>query len=257
MKIIQIGSDLMSSEYIPPIITASFALLAAIGAQFLAHYLQNKRIDQEKNNKVYQELIFPFLSEILIFYEIETSFRKGHHIEKKIDAKDFVERISKKIQYSDMKLLARYNELIKSEHFYDAKGDIREIYTLKFFYEYLSYSLEIMEKNKFKEIELFKQIDITRKQYGIWILISEDIGYQSAIEVMSFDFLIPEEFYLNSLLNNLNELISSESKTSSTTNRHRLLKCLVNKITRENKTDQTSGAIAELNAILQGSNSSL
>lgn len=234
----------MSSEYIPAIITASFALLTAVGAQFLAHYLQNKRIYKENDNRAFQELIFPFLPEILLFYETETDFRRGHDVEKNIDVKDLVERISTRIQFSNMELLSRYNELIKSEYFYDAKGDVKEIQTLRFFYAYLSYSLEVLNKKSLKEEELVKQLDIVRKKYGIWILVSEEIGYESSIEVMSLDFLISNNFYYNSHQDNLNELVYKVGRTSCTKKGYKFLESLLEVIAKDD--NQKVGSIGEL-----------
>lgn len=170
------------------------ALFVAVGAQFLSHYLQSQRIKKEEYNSIYQELVFPFLPEVLIYYETHTNFRKGHDVTKDLNADELIENIRKKSQLGNIKLLIRYNELIKTDYFYDGRGDAKNIGVLKFFYEYLSDVLMILKRMK-KDNDLTKSVEMIHKKYGIWILVSEEMGYEDATNVMSYDFLLDDNFY--------------------------------------------------------------
>lgn len=214
------------------------ALFAAVGAQFLSHYLQSRRIKKEEYNSIYQELVFPFLPEVLIYYETHTNFRKGHDVTKDLNADELIESIRKKSQLGNIKLLIRYNELIKTDYFYDGRGDAKNIGVLRFFYEYLSDVLMILKRMK-KDNDLTKSVEMIHKKYGIWILVSEEMGYEDATNVMSYDFLLDDNFYKEISQRKLNSLIadSTESTESHSKNRKIILKILLNEFSKNGELD--------------------
>lgn len=204
-----------------------------MGAQLLSHYLQSKRIKKEKYTLIYQELVFPFLPEVLIYYETQTDFRKGHDVIKNVNVEELINSIRKKIQFGNIKLLIQYNELIKANYFYDARGDMKEINTLKFFYEYLSDVVLILKRMK-KDDNLTKSVELTLKKYGIWILVSGEIGYEDATNLMTYDFLINSNFYEEIPKKSLDSLVA-ESEDFPSNKRENILSRLVEAFYKENE----------------------
>ena len=130
------GRIVLSEEYIPAIITASVALFAAVLAQFIGHILNKKRQDNIFNMEVYQNFIAPYLSDVFLYYETETNFRKGHDVEKNINIEGLIDRISMQKQYGDVKLLQCFFDMKVPEYFFDGRGGTkkRSIIYLIFWY---------------------------------------------------------------------------------------------------------------------------
>lgn len=190
-------------NFIPAIITASVALIAATGAQILSHILTARRSRREKERDIYQEFIFPFLSKVLLYYSTETNFRKLHDIEKAVDLDNLINDISSKVSYGNLKLLSCQYEIEKTDHFFDGRGGSKERNVLRFLFWFLDYCYEVI--SNMKDVEdnvhekMLKEIIEKQKLYGIWILVSEEyhLPYSDdVIEFMKYDFfyfdLIPE-----------------------------------------------------------------
>lgn len=191
----------MTGEYILSIITASVALLAATGAQILAHILTSKRAKKERERTIYQEFIFPFFSKVLLFYDTETHYRKGHDVEKEIDVYDLVDSIAEKVRFGNLKLLSCFYEIEKTDYFFDGRGGTKERNVLRFLFWYLDNSYLVI--NNMIDIEediqkkMLAEIKKTQKLYGIWILISEEYHFTYSEDVI--DFMRHDFYYLDLL----------------------------------------------------------
>lgn len=200
----------MNEAYIPAIITASVALIAAAGAQFLSHYLNKRREDKKENNEIYQEFIYPFLPEVLLYYVTETDFMKGKDLEKEVDLQNLLERISQKVSYGNTKLLSSYYQIKKMEHFSDGRGYTRERNILRFMFWYLDYAFAILNQKKSKEEKLVDEVKRIQKLYGLWAIIAEEVEYNLASELMMYDFNFNQDFFLNLDMKTLRELVDIE-----------------------------------------------
>lgn len=190
-------------SYIPAVITASVALIAATGAQILSHILSARRSVRENERSIYQEFIFPFLSKVLLYYSTETNFRKAHDVEKEVDLDKLVKDISGKVSYGNLKLLSCQYEIEKTIHFFDGRGGSEERNTLRFLFWFLDYCYQVI--SNMKDVEdyvrenMLREIRRNQKLYGIWILVAEEYHTpysHDAIEFMKYDFfyydLLPE-----------------------------------------------------------------
>ncbi|EID42874.1 hypothetical protein [Parageobacillus thermoglucosidasius] len=232
----------MNEAYIPAIITASVALIAATGAQILAHILSNKRSKNEKKDKVYQEFIYPFLPYVLLYYNTETNFRKGHDVEKEVDIERLLDRISEKVSYGNMKLLSCYYNIIKFDHFFDGRGYSKEINILRFMFWYLDYAISILSKKKPIEQELILEVKKVQRLYGIWILIAQEIDFPLAIEIMKYDFYLNEKFLSELDIELLRNLVDYDSPLHDC--RANLLKIIIQEL--KSKIDYEIDALEEL-----------
>ncbi|WP_117017098.1 hypothetical protein [Aeribacillus pallidus] len=218
----------MNEAYIPAIITASVALIAATGAQILNHILSINRSKKERNDEIYQEFIFPFLSEVLLYYSTETSFRKDHDVEKEVDIDSLLSRISEKASYGNMKLLSCYYNIIKSDYFFDARGYSKERETLRFMFWYLDYVRGIISKKNPIDEDVLTEVKKIQKLYGIWILTAEEIEFPLSIEFMKYDVFLDNNFLFELDINLLKELVDCNSFLNE--RRANLLKIIIKEI---------------------------
>lgn len=201
----------MNEAYIPAIITASVALLAATGAQFLSHYLNIKREKKKNENEIYQEFIYPFLPEVLLYYDTETNFRKGHDVEQEVNLQDLLIRISQKVSYGNLKLLSAFYQIKKTDHFFDGRGYSKERNILRFMFWYLNYAIEILkEKQKKEKSDLLLEVERVQKLYGLWILLAEEMDFPLATELMKYDFYFYQSFLQEIDVDILREIIEIE-----------------------------------------------
>ncbi|MGG3662535.1 hypothetical protein [Bacillus gobiensis] len=169
-------------EYIPAIITASVALIAAVGAQFLNNFLTYKRENKKYLREVYEKFISEYFMDVLLYIDVETDPRKGHDIEEQIDINKVINSMMNKMHYADRNLQGVYFDFKTRNHFYDPKGDIKEILGIKICYYFLAYSNFIMKKLKIKFDKGLKfRLNYNLKAYGYWHLLSELYGYENRL----------------------------------------------------------------------------
>lgn len=219
----------MNEDYIPAIITASVALIVTIGAQFLSHWLTKYREAKKDRDAIYQEFIYPILPQVLLYYDTETNFRKGHDVEKEIDVEILLEKISNKVSFGNMKLLSAYYDIKKSKHFFDGRGYGEERNTLRFMFWYLDYTLEILNKKKPKTEDLLSEIKTTQKLYGIWFLLSEVSEFNLATEAMMFDFYLSNNILQDIRIENIKELVELSSDSGLYKRREEFVKLIIEK----------------------------
>lgn len=215
----------MNEQFIPAIITASVALLAAIGAQLLSHYLNSRRENKKYDNEVYQEFIYPFIPEVLFYYHTETHFRKGHDVEQEVNIHELLEKVSKKVSYGNMKLLTYFYETKKYDFFFDGRGWSKERNMLKFLFFYLDYSVQILKNRKQREQLMIDEVIKVQKLYGIWLIFAEEMEFDIASDFMRYDFLLRDCFLSEISTKNLRTLV--EDDTFENSNKIDFLKSVV------------------------------
>jgi hypothetical protein len=222
------------NSYIPAIITASVALIAAVGAQFLSHILTARREKIKDNKTIYQEYISPFLNEVLFYFETETDWRKGHDVERTIDGDGLVEQLSDKIKYGDPNLLNSIYKYTSSITFFDGRGEAKNINKLKTFFWYLNYSSQIIQNLKLENRELIEKINYTSKMYGIWAILTDLYGFYSATKFLSWKWAWEYKDFLNSLpMENLRNIINRDTGYKYLTNE--LLESMKREMVRSNE----------------------
>lgn len=226
---------LVNEDYIPAIITASVALVVAVGAQFLSHWLTKCREAKVNRDAIYQEFIYPILPEVLLYYDTETDFRKGHDVEREVDIEGLLNRISQKVSFGNMKLLSAYYKIKKKDHFFDGRGFGRERNTLRFMFWYLDYSLEILNKREPRIEEFISNVKKTQKLYGLWFLLAEESEFPQATSAMKFDFYLSNDFFQEISIEYLKELIDLDAGPGSYNRRSDFVKYIIEKWRSEAK----------------------
>lgn len=166
------------SSYTPAIITASVALIAAILAQVLSHYLNIRRenINAAKSN--YQELIAPILLEVFAYIDIETNYRKGHDVEGEVDKDKLISHIENNIKYGSSNLINALEETKKHQYYFDGRGldaDIQHYYLFFFFLDDLL-ELHRKSKNKILNKNLKERVIYYQLMYGLWFSIANSLA---------------------------------------------------------------------------------
>ncbi|MGR6338162.1 hypothetical protein ACU5CE_09935 [Priestia megaterium] len=175
------------------------AFIGAVIAQVLSHVFSIVRENNTYNKKVYQEFIYPFVTDVVLFYKTETNFRKGHDVEKEIDLEKLIEDMSEKISYGNMKLMSAIYHYQSSSHFFDGRGGTQERERLKVFFWYLDYTVYILNKLPKKDNEMIEEIINVQKHYAIWYLVFEKLDvYEETVEFMQYDFYFPK-WYMDKL----------------------------------------------------------
>lgn len=235
----------MNGAYIPAIITASVALIAATAAQFLSHLFHAKRERKNRENDIYQEFIYPFIPEVLLYYDTST-YRKGHDIETEVVLENLLERISQKVSYGNMKLLLYSYETKKWDYLFDGRGWSKNRNMLKFIFWYLDYSVEILKNKKPVEETLLSEIIQVQKYYGIWALVSEEIDYDLSVRFMSSDYLF-QKVVENIEMKGLRHLVDSNEIVN--VQRAHVLKKVIMELQEQKETANIHG-LNELKAVI-------
>lgn len=233
---------------VPAIITASVALIAAVSAQFLSHCLNDLREKRKRMNDIYQEFIYPFIPEVLLYCNTETNLKKGHDVEKEVDLNDLLKRISGKVSYGNIKLLSCYYQIKKTDHFFDGRGGSKERNMLRFMFWYLDYAVEILEQKKPAEEKILSEIVQVQKLYGIWVLVAEEIEFDLSIEFMKYDFYLSKYFISQIEMSSLRNLVANEK--SSNYIKAKFLKEIIQELER-NKEGDTIPGLEELNSLIE------
>ncbi len=234
----------MNEAYIPAIITASVALLAAVGAQYLSHHFNNQRENKKRQDEIYQEFIYPFVSDVLFFYETSTAFREDH-IDQKVDVNKLLNNISEKVSYGNMRLLSSYYEINKMNYYADYRGWSKESNTLVFLFWYLDYVIEILQQKNPKKDSMYKNIIRTQKLYAIWYLVADEIGYPLSIEFMKYDFYLYENFLPEIEIKVLRDLVNS-NRVNYRQRRFNFLKMVIREFERKEENDHSYPGLQEL-----------
>jgi hypothetical protein len=199
------------TSYVPAIITASVALIAAVGAQFISHYLTAKREKSKDYKTIYQEFISPTLSDVLFYFVTETDWRKGHDVEKTIDSENVMERISKKISYGDSNLINALYSYTSFITFFDGRGEAKNTSILNTFFWYLNYASFIINNLKNVNKEILERVTYTQKMYGLWTILSDSFGFSTATNILSWKWAWEHIEFLNSQpIENLKQILNND-----------------------------------------------
>ncbi|PGZ95180.1 hypothetical protein COE51_21365 [Bacillus pseudomycoides] len=168
--------------YIPAIITASVALIAAVAAQFLNNWLTYRREEKKYLKEVYENFISEFFIDILTFVHIETLPRKGHDAKGEIDISTVIDNMFKKVHYGNEHLQSLHLEYKTLLYMEDFRGDTEKIAQLKICYYFLLYSKNIFQELDFKlESNVEFQLLHNTKILAYLYVYSEERDYEEAI----------------------------------------------------------------------------
>jgi hypothetical protein len=96
------------------VIAAAVSLAVAILTQVVAHSLTQRRETQKFYNEVYQKLLAPVISDVFLYIDLVTNFRRGlgSSPEKELAVKDqAIEAIKPNLMYGSPKLITAYHQI--------------------------------------------------------------------------------------------------------------------------------------------------
>lgn len=205
-------SDYIPTSYIPAIITASVALIAAVLAQVLNNWLTYKRENKNYLKEVYGNFISKFFADIITFVHVNSTPGRGHETKGEVDISAVLEEMFKVVHYGDRHIQALHLEYNTWRYMEDNKGDSEAILQLKICYHFLLYSKTIFNKIDFPlELTTIHTLNYSIKAYGYLYICSEIKGFEEAVN----DLTSIEMFGLGSLSNlsiwQIHELVTSDN----------------------------------------------
>ncbi|RAS75226.1 hypothetical protein [Priestia endophytica] len=189
------------------------AFVGAVIAQVLSHWFSVRREKSKSNKEIYQEFVYPFLTEVILFYETETDFRRGHDVEKEIPISGVIEKMSKKISYGNTKLMSAFHSYKSSSYFFDGRGYGQERELIKLLFWYLDCVVNVLNKLPKKDKETIHKVKDIQKHYGIWYLVFEKLdSYEDAVKFMQLKDSFPKCYMKNLSIDDLHWIIDSNPK---------------------------------------------
>lgn len=205
-------SDYIPASYIPAIITASVALIAAVLAQVLNNWLTHRRESKKYLKEVYGNFISKFFADIITYAYVNATPGKGHETKGEVDISAVLEEMFKLIHYGDKHLQALHLEYNTWRYMEDNKGDMKEIIQFKICYYFLLYSKEILGKINFPlEATIYHTLNHSIKEFGYLYVCANLKGINETInDITSIRF-----FGLVSLKNlslkQIHEVVTSDN----------------------------------------------
>ncbi|MED4634998.1 hypothetical protein P9443_19180 [Peribacillus frigoritolerans] len=175
-------SEFIPDEYIPAIITASVALLAAIGAQFLNSWLTYRRENKKYKKEVYEKFISEHLMDILAYPRALTRVMSEKDIKKEVNISIIIDDMFKKVHYGDERLQSAFLNYKTIKYYTENNwAEIEKSSQFRILYYFLLYSNEIFEKIGFKlDTDVKSQLKSTIKEYAFLYIYTEKLGYEEA-----------------------------------------------------------------------------
>ncbi|MGG3572849.1 hypothetical protein ABES80_10240 [Bacillus gobiensis] len=117
-------------EYIPAIITASVALIAAVGAQFLNNYFTHRRENKNYLKEVYDNIYSKNLVLIMQYFNVKFTYKGYHDRKDGIDVEEILQKVinnlEEKTEYLSPKNLFLLEKIKREEYMYDGFGNTLE-----------------------------------------------------------------------------------------------------------------------------------
>ncbi|MGG1348452.1 hypothetical protein ABE197_17510 [Bacillus subtilis] len=176
----------------PAVLTATTTLIGAfIGAcvaQFFSHRLTLKRERKHNQRVIYNELYAPILTEIYLYYDYVTAFRKDLftkevNVDKMMN--EICDHIGKNLKYASPRIINAYNTLARFDYMEDLSGVGRERSKYELIVEVLNELIKIApyDKKNIKEISKYRTCYYLLQIFGFIFY-----EYGKAELFLSYDF---------------------------------------------------------------------
>lgn len=196
---------------------AVIVLIASILPQGFAYiYIRRKEKIQEYKN-INQELILPYLNDVILFIEKETDYLHGSEI--RINPDKIISNIQGRIGFGDSRLINALYRYRNSISYFNGKGEAKNIATYEVFYFFLEHAYDCLVKSRYKDDFLIDLILKNQKIYGIAFVLTTLIGREEALKILSHKTLWTSKFLdkisfglLEDLIKNYNHSKMEEHK---------------------------------------------
>ncbi|GLY12677.1 hypothetical protein [Pseudobacillus badius] len=203
-------SNYIPETYIPATITASVALIAAVGAQFVNNWLTHRRENKKYLRAVYEEFISEFFADVITYAYASSSSGKGYNIKEEVDISSVLNNMFKKVHYGDKDLQSLHLEYKTWKYMDDVRADTEVIIQLKICYFFLLYCRKV-----FKKIGFDLKSDATHalfyniKLFAYLYICSESRDYEKAVNSMNTITMFKVSILENYSLRYLHKLVMS------------------------------------------------
>lgn len=193
------------------ILSATIAFIAAMVAQGVSHRFTLKREKKKYNKEILQEFILPYFSDVILYIETETAFRKGHDVEAGIQPDKIIKSLSEKVSYANKDVLTALIEYRNSITYFDGRGEAKNLAVLRVFYLFLDYSKEVLRESEFADQNLFEKIEKNMKLYGLSYILTDSIGWENTVNVLIYKWVWGHNFYDKVQLHILKEVVNEKN----------------------------------------------
>lgn len=184
------------SNYIPAIITASVALIAAVGAQFLNNGLTLAREKINYNKLIHKELISKHLSSLIKNAYV---YNNPYDEDQKFPfptLKEVVVSMEKDLQYFNPQLQIQYSYYSVNGFIEGASEEIEKRLEFEIAFYFLIYAIEVFESAKIKTNENYLGLlEHVATRYAYLAIGTEVQGYSRSRD----NLIALNRFFLNSL----------------------------------------------------------
>jgi hypothetical protein len=174
-------SDYIPESYIPATITASVAIIAAVGAQLLNNYLTHRRENKKYLKEVYEKFISEFFTDVITYAHISSLPRRAHDTKGEVEISSVLDDMFNKVHYGNKHLQSLHLQYKTLNYMEDFRGDAEVITHLKICYFFLLYCKEIFKKIGFKlEPNVKGQLLFDIRLFSYLYIYSETRDYDEA-----------------------------------------------------------------------------
>lgn len=191
----------MDITYIPAIITASIALLAAILAQSLNNYFTIRRENQKYYREIYEKLISKRMHKFLEYSYLYNSPFDDEYLVKK-DLSVIILDMEDSLHYlnGELQMLHSYYKI--NRYLDDANENIEKELQFQIAFFYIRYSMEIFRKSKIKIDDRYKALLTEAARRYAFLCISTrienyEIARNNLISLNRFSLHLLSEYSLD------------------------------------------------------------
>ncbi|WP_025783340.1 hypothetical protein [Sporosarcina sp. D27] len=196
-------------SYIPAIITASVAFLAAIIAQVVNNYFVISRDNKNYHKQIHSNLISNYLANILRnIYLYNKPFDEKNNIFP--DLHNTILLMEKDLKYFNPKLQSRYSIYTVNRFLSDANSNIEKRLEFEIAFYFLQYAKEIFIKSNIQtEEDFIEMLNYAAKNFAYLAICTELEGYNIAknnlISINQFSIDVLEVYTIEELSNIMND----------------------------------------------------
>ncbi|AMM93857.1 hypothetical protein UP17_16380 [Peribacillus simplex] len=189
------------------------AFFGALAGQVFSHYFTKRRDKQKEARETYQKFIYPSLNDVILYFETETHFRKGHDVERTIDSETLTSKISENIIFGNSNLINAIFNYNSSITFFDGRGYSKDVNMLSMYFWFLDYSIETFKRMGKIDKKIKKSVQLTQKKYGVWVLLTDLFGIDEAIEILKYHWMWKDSYLDKLSLRKLKTLMKKYNST--------------------------------------------
>jgi hypothetical protein len=208
----------VETKYLIPLLAA---ILGAILGQLLSHLFTHQREQKKLEKEVYQNLVAPYLNDVIFYINSETITRAQHDLEERIDIEQVINNINKNIKYGNSQLFLALFDYQDSRTYFDGSGKQKNSGVLAFLYWYLDFVINDGIKGVgYENMDTFELIALIRRtqiKCGIWYLMCDRLLFEGSKNKLSILFEQLPNPLANYTVADISKMIKNDVKLTELT----------------------------------------